>query len=107
MTPAPQNLPSIENTAYKGTINCESLWRIRVKYLVTVLLFLSSFASSAEDPLPASKGTVSTPLFIHTEIGDLAYETSIVNDAIKAVEKSSFPLSLDDKFTDTPFLYFF
>tara|TARA_Y100000590_G_C15748903_1_gene1023290 strand:+ start:27690 stop:28490 length:801 start_codon:yes stop_codon:yes gene_type:complete len=76
--------------------------------LVIILFVLFSSKLFAESPpLKVSQGLEQRQISSETEIGELCVELDIEKEVAKSIANTSLPLSLDDKFSNTPFLYFF
>ncbi len=79
-----------------------------MKYLFTAFLILLSQSLMAEDDkLKVKNGIDPVEINSETEIGDLSYVFDINKETVKALSMANLPSALDDKFSNTPFLYFF
>lgn len=79
-----------------------------MKYLVTILLLLSAPLLFAEDQVKKiTVGGKAISTEAQLDFSKLTYKSETTKDAIKKVELTSLSVTLDEKFSDTPFLYFF
>ncbi len=74
--------------------------------IISILLFSSNLLAEG-DPLQVNQGTETKQLSSDTEIGELCVELDIEKEVAKSIANASLPFSIDDKFSNTPFLYFF
>lgn len=62
---------------------------------------------AGDEKLKVKNGIDPVEINSETEIGDLSYVFDINKETVKALSMANLPLALDDKFSNTPFLYFF
>ena len=79
-----------------------------MKYLVIIFLIILSHGLFAnDDKLIVKNGIEKVEIDSETELLDLSWEYDLTKEAVKALDYANFPLALDDRFSTTPFLYFF